>query len=830
MAHPEPTVQTVQTAVSMTFIVFSAPPSEPKITRLHRRQFAYRENEEADLTCRSDIVGNPVVSYEWSYQGRNNVSPHRNRLIVRSLTWQDNGLEIGCRARNNFTDTKGLNLTTVFRLEVFYRPQIRFQSLSGSECLDADSGECTVDEGQRIRVECLAHSNPAIKSISWEKAFQTPVLDITASHSQDGSEFTCEAATETNETAGLWYPLVNSKSLRIRVQYLPDRPVLTLKSSELNVTNQSVKENDTVKFVCVGKARPKPSVKLMRDEQLLKSTDPSSGADKDDETRMSHTLQSASCEDSGRYSCVVSNGEVSSTTHASLFVRCPPRPADSVPLSQLNITYKGTQAQLTLDLVAYPLPNVTVTYDAIYADGANTPRLLSQDKFNGTCEETDAIYQARCTIWVQDVVSSDEGSYQLTVQNSEGSLDTLKFQLFVEDLPDRPVLTLKSSGLNVTNQSVKENDTVTFVCVGKARPKPSVKLMRDEQLLQSTDPSSAKDDEIRMSHILRSASCEDSGRYSCVLSNGEVSSTTHANLFVRCSPRLKYSMPQLNIIYRGTLEQLTFDLVAYPLPNVTIAYDALDPYGANTPRLVNKDKFNGTCEETVVTHHVRCNIWIQDVVLDDKGSYQLTVQNSEGSLDTLKFQLFVDEEVPNIADDRLWLNTSHIIGITVGAVCGVATIIAVVVFVVRARWKAYERPPPARLWEMHEYRALSPKPAPPRPSTVASDVADANPYDVIPADDGDYSEPITSDDYLHPAALTPERTTDQTDADPHPATLDTARASCNYDDCFNVATSTEDNVDQSEGTHHPVLEQASPEYSNIPHDEGQDHAPYSNVP
>nr|KAG5708721.1 hypothetical protein BaRGS_034938 [Batillaria attramentaria] len=396
---------------------------------------------------------------------------------------------------------------------------------------------------------------------------------------------------------------------------LPDRPVLTLKSSELNVTNQSVKENDTVKFVCVGKARPKPSVKLMRDEQLLKSTDPSSG---------------------------------------------PPRPADSVPLSQLNITYKGTQAQLTLDLVAYPLPNVTVTYDAIYADGANTPRLLSQDKFNGTY------------------------------------------------LPDRPVLTLKSSGLNVTNQSVKENDTVTFVCVGKARPKPSVKLMRDEQLLQSTDPSSAKDDEIRMSHILR-----------------------------------------------GTLEQLTFDLVAYPLPNVTIAYDALDPYGANTPRLVNKDKFNGTCEETVVTHHVRCNIWIQDVVLDDKGSYQLTVQNSEGSLDTLKFQLFVDG------------------------------------------WKAYERPPPARLWEMHEYRALSPKPAPPRPSTVASDVADANPYDVIPADD---------------------------------ATLDTARASCNYDDCFNVATSTEDNVDQSEGTHHPVLEQASPEYSNIPHDEGQDHAPYSNVP
>ncbi|KAK7499799.1 hypothetical protein BaRGS_00008890 [Batillaria attramentaria] len=594
-AHP-PTDAKWDAVTSHENLTIYTPPSPPQITRLHRGQSAYKENEEAVLTCESGIVGNPAVSYVWSYQGRDNVSPYGNRLIVRSLTWQDNGLEIGCRARNNFTDTKGLNLITVFMLEVFYRPQISFQSLAGSDCVDAASGECNVDEGQRIRMGCLAHSNPGIKKISWEKNFQIPVLDITASRSQDDSEFICEAATETNTTAGLRNPLKNSKSLRIRVQYLPDRPVLTL----------------------------------------------------------------------------------------------------------------------------------------------------------------------------------------------------------------------KSSGLNVTNWSVKENDPVNLTCVGKARPKPSVQLMKAGQPLRSTELSSAGDGGVWMSHSIELARCEDSG-----------------------SPRLADSMalPHRNITYRGIPEQLTFDLVAYPLPNATVAYyDHLYANGFNPQTTVSKDKFNSTCEKTDVISHVRCSIWIQNVTSGDEGSYQLTVQNSEGPLDAITFQLSMEKEVPSIADDRLWLNTSHIIGITVGAVCGIATIIAIVVFVIRARWKAYERPPPARRWEMHEYGALSPKPAPPRPSSVATDIADANPYDVIPADDGDYSEPITGDDYLHPAALTPERTTDQTDADPHPATLDTARASCNYDDCFNVVTSTEDNVDQAEGTHHPVHEQASPEYSNIPHDEGKDLEPYSNVP
>ncbi|KAK7499800.1 hypothetical protein BaRGS_00008891 [Batillaria attramentaria] len=388
-----PTSPLTYPASTKQFTVYS-PPKTPMLIG-----GVYSEGSRPILNCASSFYGCPPAVVRWS--GLDAIQRHSYSSIrLPALTWQDNGRKIYCHLYNKFTEKNGTDVSSFTELNVHYAPKISFQPLDDSRCPGAKDGSCRITEGQRIHVNCSAHGNPAVSAVYWENMQpHSSVLDVTASHG-------------------------------------PNKPTLSLRSKGKDVANNVVTEHDPVTFTCEGSSRPPPSLRLqkLKDGSKTLTRKPSTAWGK--KNLLTYSIKDAQCNDTGLYSCVASNaveaeGPEAAVTQVSLAVHCSPRPLDP-PEPHLNITFMGLPVQVTFDLTAYPLPNVSVAHDDLYPDDANTPLMVSADKFNGTCEETDVAYHARCSIWIHGVTSGDTGVYKAMVQNTEGTLDTLKFRLFVE--------------------------------------------------------------------------------------------------------------------------------------------------------------------------------------------------------------------------------------------------------------------------------------------------------------------------------------------------------------------------------------------------------------
>ena len=82
--------------------------------------------------------------------------------------------------------------------------------------------------------------------------------------------------------------------------------------------------------------------------------------------------------------------------------------------------------------------------------------------------------------------------------------------------------------INTTN-TVDENTTVIFSCLFKGNPAPIVNWSLNGKILQTTERSTT-----RLSFIVDSARCNNTGRYTCMASNFIGMSTKQLMLYVTC--------------------------------------------------------------------------------------------------------------------------------------------------------------------------------------------------------------------------------------------------------------------------------------------------------
>ena len=70
-----------------------------------------------------------------------------------------------------------------------------------------------MEEGQRIRVNCTAHSNPSIDTVAWQP-HTSSVLDLEADRDMH-MNYTCDASTVNGDSR---LPLHNSEQIEILVK------------------------------------------------------------------------------------------------------------------------------------------------------------------------------------------------------------------------------------------------------------------------------------------------------------------------------------------------------------------------------------------------------------------------------------------------------------------------------------------------------------------------------------------------------------------------------------------------------------------------------------
>ncbi|XP_070184459.1 uncharacterized protein [Littorina saxatilis] len=221
-------------------------------------------------------------------------------------------------------------------LVVIYLPNLNLTSSADNNCtfqrdIDPDQRSCVVPEGQPIRVQCSAVSNPEIANITWTspagltngQGGNGQLVIPSADRHAHNTQFICTATTG-NSPPDSRLPLTNSTFLRVYVAY-PS----SVKALELNnvATNLTVNESDVtpVNLTCRSDGRPTPRTQLVRkhDGTVLKTVTGGSYTDVDDDTVVDHVISPARCEDTGTYMCVSDNQLGPEERLAlSLFVNC----------------------------------------------------------------------------------------------------------------------------------------------------------------------------------------------------------------------------------------------------------------------------------------------------------------------------------------------------------------------------------------------------------------------------------------------------------------------------------------------------------------------------
>ena len=87
---------------------------------------------------------------------------------------------------------------------------------------------------------------------------------------------------------------------------------------------------------------------------------------------------------------------------------------------------------------------------------------------------------------------------------------------------------MENVAINTTN-TVEENTTVMFSCLLEGNPAPTVTWSLNGKILQTTEGSTTKS-----SFIVKSARCNNTGRYICTASNIIGNSAKQQMLYVTC--------------------------------------------------------------------------------------------------------------------------------------------------------------------------------------------------------------------------------------------------------------------------------------------------------
>nr|XP_015827628.2 hemicentin-1 [Nothobranchius furzeri] len=455
--------------------------------------------DELTLECRANGIPTPRLSWlkdgvslEGSDAHHISVTPDGSTLTLMKLAPEDSGTYM-CLAINSAGQESKL-----YSLVVLVPP-----SISGETTIPR---EIQVTQDSVVTLECQAAGNPP-PQISWlmngHPLLLSPrarllsgdsLLRIAPVQLSDSGVYTCVARSQ----AGL---AELSYDVQVQVppgvdRFEPVEPVTVVQGSLVTLT-------------CEARGVPPPTLTWMKDGQPL-SLHRNLLLD-GEETRLQ--LPDVATSDEGLYSCMASNQAGSSTKSFNLTVLVPPK-----------ISYSGSPEELTI-AVNSPLE---LECSAV---GIPTPK-LSWLKDGHPLDGTDIIQQDGHAVRISKVQVEDAGLYTCLASSLAGE-DGRSHWVRVQVPP-----TLLSSA-DVKTLTVPVSGHLTLECLTDSDPPPDIEWYKDEAKVQLNG---------RIQHLaggqyleIQEVQPEDSGHYSCVVTNMAGSTSLFFMVEILLPPVIKQS-------------------------------------------------------------------------------------------------------------------------------------------------------------------------------------------------------------------------------------------------------------------------------------------------
>ncbi|XP_037503804.1 obscurin isoform X6 [Rhipicephalus sanguineus] len=371
-------------------------------------------------------------------------------------------------------------------------------------------------------------------------------------------------------------------------------------------------QNDNTFLECEVSSPEKPTIHWLKDNIPLKRSARVQTSEEEGKCKLH--INDASSEDSGMYTIIASNSEGTTSCSAPLYVKpalsvskpdsrptspggtiLPHAPVFKVRMKDTELL-EGTSVRFELVVRGCPEPEVTV-----YKDG----KKLQEDDRVRVIFESKEVFE----LVIDHISFEDMGKYTCVAVNSEGK-DESSGRITVTTTP-----TFKKELKDV---SVMTDDVLKLDVEVQGTPAPDVKWYKDGQAVVEDDRVKiTQPGEDKHALIIEHAKVEDSGNYSCVISNTMGTQTGFSAVSVNAPPKF---LQKLKDYEASETENVTFrvKISGNPKPNVCWKKDGkpLKPDGHRYQAL----------EET---ENVHCLI-IDDVHKEDAAQYTVEIANEYG--------------------------------------------------------------------------------------------------------------------------------------------------------------------------------------------------------
>lgn len=496
------------------------------------------ENETISFNIK--IAGNPKPTIKWMKNDHElkidnkhikMIEEENNSylLTIDHITKDDAG-KYSCKITNEY----GSDITDG-NLNIAGKPSF-IQKLSDIEAFENDDIE--------FKVKISGEPKPKIK---WfiDSMEITENANYKFTENKDAGEFTLKIKSVNNSLSGKYTcEASNSVGKESSSGTLSVKESTECPSFVHGLEDMAAKSGEDVKFTVKLKGKPKPTLKWIKDSAELTIDNKKVKVIEEASDSYTLILKGVNHNDSGTYSCEISNKAGKDISSGKLTVKTPAKFIQG--LKDIEVA-EDVSASFTVKVDGNPKPNIKWNKDdaELTIDGVHIKQI----------EEESVTF----TLIIDKVTKKDIGKYSCEISNEYGK-DISKCQLGVAAKP-----TFKQK--LVDKESVEGETNIEFLVEVDGSPTPTVKWFIGDVEITSNEKYSITNDSTFFKLTLKKVTSDMSGNYRCKATNSHGSSETSATFTVYVKPKIIEGLKDLEV-KEGETVNMTVKISGLPAPDV----------------------------------------------------------------------------------------------------------------------------------------------------------------------------------------------------------------------------------------------------------------------
>ncbi|XP_019205590.1 cell adhesion molecule L1-like a isoform X6 [Oreochromis niloticus] len=494
---------------------------------------------DTTITVKCKARGNPPPEYRWEKDGQAFVPPNFNRfkanhtkglLVLQSEDMSKFQGKYRCYASNKL----GTAMTNEIEIKAFSIPKFPKETLN----------PIVVSEGEPITLKCNPPEGVAPRLIYWMTVdLQHIEQDERVSMGTDGNLYFSNAIqNDSRQDYGCFAAfnrirtIVQKTAMAVVVKRLrpaddssesshtPVAPPARIPSLLLPSGVQTEKvllKGEDLQLECIPEGFPTPSVKWIKMGEVM------SPRVKFNNYNKLLSLSAVEESDEGKYMCTAENSVGKAVHYFDVIVEEPPKWLTEPPQSQLTVI--GSDVHIKCSVSGKPQPAITWRRNGVmFRDDPDNRMQVFDD-----------------TVTLLNAKAEDSGVYQCEASNRHGTI-----------LANVNIMIMNMAPLILTENNqeyaVVVGKEITMNCSVFSSPPSSISWTKDENAIEGERFLAF---ESGQSLRIINAEKGDSGKYTCVASNMEGSSTVTAVLDVKDATKI-VSPPQNTQVDSGKLAKL----------------------------------------------------------------------------------------------------------------------------------------------------------------------------------------------------------------------------------------------------------------------------------